>query len=44
MIKELKMNWISENLSEEEITDKWLDLLRELDILESYRKSFNLLC
>jgi len=38
------MNWISENLSEEEITDKWLDLLRELDILESYRKSFNLLC
>jgi len=44
MMKELKMNWISENLSEEEITDKWLDLLRELDILESYRKSFNLLC
>jgi len=40
----MKMNWISENLSEEEITDKWLDLLRELDILESYRKSFNLLC
>jgi len=37
------MNWISEELSEKEIIDKWLDIERELDILESYRKSFNLL-
>lgn len=36
------MEWINQELSDSEVADKWLDLLRELSLLESYRKSFNL--